>query len=146
MKTRPRILPSLLALAAFQGVSYAALVEIGVNFIGRNSDQPLAVNDTAGVDPQQDWNNLGNNLGGEPSGNFAIGGLTTVTSSTLFTDDGLAGTRGTTGITLSVTAADSWNSVGPTGTSNEKLMKGIVLLHVFHRDRHEFRWHLHPRQ
>jgi len=126
MNTRRLIVPSLLAFAAFTGTSYAALLKVGVSFVGRGNDQTLGVDETAGVDPQADWNNLGNNRAGEPTGNFSDPQFNNLTSSALFSDDGAAGTRGTSGITLSLTANDSWNSDGPTGSTNERLMKGIV--------------------
>src|SRR4051812_15748700 len=54
----------LLALAALSGQSYAALLTLGVNFLGRDgggggTSYILGPDVTAGVVPQQDWNNLG---------------------------------------------------------------------------------------
>jgi hypothetical protein len=62
MNTSKRFLPSLLALAAFQGVSYSALIEIGVNFAGRNTGgmpagsgvATVGVDEVAGLFPQSD--------------------------------------------------------------------------------------------
>ena len=127
MNIRRTLIPSLLALAAFSGHSYAALLKVGVNFMGRNAGAAtLGPDEIAGVDAQTDWNNLGNNIGGEPTGNFQDPNFNNMTSSGLFTEDGLAGTRGTSGVTLSLTTNDAWNSDGGTGTPNEKLMKGQV--------------------
>ena len=126
LKNRRIILPSVLALAAFTGTSYADLLKIGVNFMGRNGGQsPLGADETAGFIAQQDWNNLGANLGGEPTGDFGNPPVNQ-TSSVLFTDNGSAGTRGASAVTVSVNTNDAWYADGPAGTPNERLMKGMV--------------------
>jgi fibronectin-binding autotransporter adhesin len=123
---------SLLAIAALSGQSYSQLLTIGVNFLGRdgggggtNADFQLGIDDLAGVVPQRDWNNLGNNVVGMPSGNFSLTPIN-ATSGALFADDGLLGSRLTSNVTVSVTASDSWNSDGATTTPDQKLMKGII--------------------
>src|SRR5689334_4737026 len=128
MKTSKRFLPSLLAFAAFQGVSYSALLEIGVSFAVRNTGgmpvgsgvATVGVDEVAGLFPQSDWNNLGNNIAGEPAGDFVNPNFNNLTSGPLFTNDGLAGTRGATAVTLTLNSNDAWNSDGPTGTPNER--------------------------
>lgn len=114
----PQSFAALLALAAFSGQSYAQVL-IGGSFIGRNNDQSLGLDDLAGVVPQADWNNLGDPF------RFADG-PSTQTSGGLQFDNGVSGTAGTSAITVTVTANDSWNSDGPTDTANDKLMKGII--------------------
>jgi fibronectin-binding autotransporter adhesin len=113
----PHSLAALLAIAAFTGQSYAQVL-IGGSFLGRNNDQSLAIDELAGVVPQADWNNLG-----DP---FRFGGPGTQTSGTLQFDNGILGSAGTSAVTITVTANDSWNSDGPTTTSNDKLMKGVI--------------------
>jgi autotransporter-associated beta strand protein len=113
----PSSVAALLAFAAFTGQSYAQLL-IGGSFLGRNNDQSLGIDEIAGVVPQADWNNLG-----DP---FRFGGTGTQTSGVLQFDNGIAGSAGTSAITVTVTANDSWNSDGPTTTSNDKLMKGVI--------------------
>ncbi|RYD79790.1 MAG: hypothetical protein EOP84_12620, partial [Verrucomicrobiaceae bacterium] len=119
------------ALAAMAGQSYAQVLQIGVNFLGRDDSQSgtnfqLGVNEFAGVFPQQDWNNLGNNVPGQPTGDFSNTGYTNRTSGLLFTDDSLADSYGTSGVTVTVSAADSWNSDGPSTTADQRLMSGII--------------------
>jgi len=132
MNTRRLLVPSLFAFAAFQGTSYAALLKIGVNFLGRDNETVNVVtpNEVAGVVPQSDWNNLGNNIAGEPTGNFTDpnnGNLRNITSGPLFTDNGVAdGTKGTSTVTVTVSTNDAWHSDGPQVTPNDRLMRGIV--------------------
>ncbi len=130
MKTPRYLIPSLLAFAAFSGHSYAALLKVGVSFNGRGGSETLqiGVNDSTGVVAQTDWNNLGNNFDGI-SGNFTDPGgnnLNGITSGALFTDDGLANSRGTSAVTVTVTSSDAWRTDGGNGTPAEKLMKGEI--------------------
>lgn len=113
----PHSAAALLALAAFSGQSYAQVL-IGGSFLGRNNDQSLGIDEIAGVLPQADWNNLG-----DP---FRFGGPDTQTSTPLQFDNNTLGSAGTSAVTITVTANDSWNSDGPTNTSNDKLMKGVI--------------------
>ncbi len=125
MKKTRFLIPSLLAFAAFSGSSYAALLKIGVSFMGRDGAPTVGVDESAGALPQQDWNNLGNNTDGI-TGNFYDPAFNNLTSSALFADNGIAGTRGTSTVTMSLTTNDAWHSDGGAGTANERLMKGIV--------------------
>ena len=130
MKTHKKnriLIPSLFAFAAFTGTSYADLLKIGVSFMGRDGAPTIGVDESAGVFAQQDWNNLGNNNGPEAGGqDFANPPIPNRTSGALFTDNGVAGTRGTSAVTVSVNTNDAWHSDGATGTANERLMRGIV--------------------
>jgi fibronectin-binding autotransporter adhesin len=110
---------TLLALAAFSGQSYAQF-SIGGSFIGRGNDQTLAIDDLAGVIPQRDWNNLGSPFKFNDNGNGPF------TSTPLLLDNGVLGTSGTSAVTVTVDANDSWSSDGPTSTPNDKLMKGVI--------------------
>ena len=136
MNLRRTLIPSLLALAAFSGTSYAALLKVGISFLGRSNDDvnldKLGANEQAGIDPQYDWNNLGNNTDGI-TGNFTDPGgnnLDHITSGPLFTDNGIQdGTRGTTAVTVTVTASDAWRSDGAAGTGatpDQRLMRGLI--------------------
>ena len=109
-------------MAAFQGVSYSALIEIGVNFAGRNvgpmpqvpelplwglmRSQALCRNPIGTI-----WEPISPGAGGD----FANPNFNNLTSGPLFTNDGLSGTRGVTPITLTLTSNDAWNSDGAVG-------------------------------
>jgi autotransporter-associated beta strand protein len=112
----------LLALAALTGQSYGQVLKLGVSFSGRNSGAlDFGIDAIAGVDPQQDWNIL------QAPFNFPDGGgAGPFTTAPLLIDNGVNGTSGTSTITATVTANDSWSSDGPTGTPDEQLMKGII--------------------
>ena len=71
---------------------------------------------------------MGNNIDGI-SGNFTDPGgnnLNGITSGALFTDNGIAGSRGTSAVTVTVTSSDAWNTDSNNGTPNGKLMDGII--------------------
>jgi len=87
--------------------------QIGVSFTGRNDypNDAFATNEAAGVVSQTNWNN----------DTVQVGGTTTNTSSALFNSFGSA-----TGVTLTLTANDSWNSGSGDGSGNAKLLQGII--------------------
>ena len=91
-------------------LAVAARADIGVNFLGRGwANTPLGAGETAGVLPQQNWNN-------QPTDNN-----TTATTGNLNDHAGAA-----TGVTLSYAANDNWNSDGDESDSDYRLMKGIL--------------------
>ena len=113
---------TVLAYAAFHGLSFGATFvgeTIGVNFQGRNGGGAIALDDLAGVLAQRDWNNIDYGGGG---GN----GNVLTTNSNLIYDDGALGTSGTSSVSISVQANDSWNSGSGTGSPNNTLLNGII--------------------
>src|SRR5438034_1059758 len=105
-----------------------AATTIGVNFQGRTSTgsnpgtTPLAAGDTAGVVPQQNWNNVddAHNAAGTITGFSAEKGTTAP-----LTDS----TGAATPVTLTFAANDSWNNdVDPATitTGNAKMMNGVI--------------------
>jgi hypothetical protein len=103
------------------------VASIGANFLGSASvptevlQWQLAPTDSAGVVPQDDWNNInfgGGNLG-NTNGNLPASGFVGISEPLL----GSAG--GLTAVQIQVNCDDAWNADGPTNTPNDKLMKGV---------------------
>lgn len=113
--TTPRLLILTGAITSLIAASAQAVDTpyIGVNFVGRNDGaDALNATDTAGLFPQQNYNN---NLF---SGN---GGFSTSAPQTLNDASGVA-----TPVTLVVTANDSWNSGSGHASPDSTLLNGLV--------------------
>jgi len=121
----------IFALLSSLAITFApevfAAMTIGANFQGRTSTDPtpattpLAAGDTAGVVPQQNWNNVDNAYGA---------GLATFVRANNGTTAPLTDSTGAaTTVTLTFAANDSWNNdVDPATitTGNARLMNGVI--------------------
>jgi hypothetical protein len=122
MSVQNTLSTSALALVLMFGAAHSSRggTSVAVNFSGRgvNNDQNtgafLTTAETAGVVPQAHWNNV--DISGGAFGSPFVG------TTTGLIDSGY----NFTGVRVIYDASDSWSSGGGTGTSDQKLMKGII--------------------
>jgi hypothetical protein len=109
MNTKRIVLLSAAAWLA-SAMSATAATSFGVSFLGRSATTTLYRDETAGVVPQANWNNV--NSGDPPVSGVS---MPLVDSTGAFTD-----------VRVIYEANDSWNSDGPTITPDDRLLKGII--------------------